>query len=98
MLIANPKQSALNLLKSDPRVLFTKITVSAAIVLGSCVVGMAQASAEPEPSDTHPNPFGALGCSCQVPALASSSVPTAELDRGIWDAAHGTGRTTPGTP
>lgn len=73
MLIANPK-------------LITKIIVSAAVVLGSCVVGLAPARADTDPSDTQPNPFSAIGCGCQEPGLAG--VPTAELDRGIRDGAH----------
>jgi hypothetical protein len=61
----------------------TKILVSAAIALGSCVGGAAPASAGPNPSGTDPNPFGALSCSCrEVTAPAGSPAPQ-EIERGI---------------
>ena len=88
MLIANPKRSALGLLNLDPRVLITRMLVGAAVVLGSCVVGAAPASADPQSSATTPNPFAALGCGCKDPALAGSSVRT-EFDRGIRDGSLG---------
>ena len=88
MLVANPKRSALGLPNFDARVLITKMLVGAAIALGSCVVGAAPASAAPNPTDTHPDPFGALGCSCQATAPASSSSLKGELDRGITDGSH----------
>ena len=78
MLIANPKQSALGVLNLDPRVLITKISVSAAIVLGFGVVGAAPAGADPDP-------FGGLGCSCHVTAPAGGPLLRQELDRGIRD-------------
>ena len=67
MIIANPKQ---------------KMLLSAAVVLGSCVVVAAPANADPNPSGTQPNPFAGLTCTCQK-ALGGGPVPAAELDRGI---------------
>jgi hypothetical protein len=89
MSIANPKRSARGLLNLNPRVLITKTLVGAAVVLGSCVVATAPASADPKPSDPNANPFGDLGCSCQATALASSSFTREELARGIQDGSHG---------
>jgi hypothetical protein len=79
MLTANRKQSPL---RST-----TKILVGAAVVLGLCV-GAAPASADPGTSE-HPNPFGALGCSCQETDLTDSHVPSEEISRGIIAGAHG---------
>jgi hypothetical protein len=59
----------------------TKILVGAALVLGSCVVGAAPASAEENPVDQ--NPFAALGCSCQETPSPGSPALTEELERGI---------------
>jgi hypothetical protein len=63
--------------------MITKLLVSAAIVLGS-VWGAASASADPSPSDTQPNPFGSLTCSCQTTPAGGPAL-SAELDRGLWD-------------
>jgi hypothetical protein len=84
MLTSNPKQSALGLPNSDPRVLIAKMLVGATIVVGFCVAGAASASADPNPSDTHPNPFGGLSCSCQETAPAGPDLRQ-EIDRGIRD-------------
>jgi hypothetical protein len=65
------------------RQLITKMLVSAAIVLGSCVGGAAPASADPDPIGTDPNPFGALSCSCQETTSAGSPALRDEIDRGI---------------
>jgi hypothetical protein len=62
--------------------MITKLLVSAAIVLGS-VWGAAAASADPNPSDTQPNPFGGLTCSCQKTTPADGPALSAELDRGL---------------
>lgn len=84
MLIANLKRSALGLPNVDPTVLITKTLIGAAIVLGSCVVGAAPASADPGPASTGSNPFSALSCNCreavppQSPALREE-----EMHRGI---------------
>jgi hypothetical protein len=59
----------------------TKIPVSAAIALGSCLGGAAPASANPIPTD--PNPFGALSCSCRETAPPGSPAPGEEVERGI---------------
>jgi hypothetical protein len=66
-----------------------KLLVSAAIVLGSGVVGAAGANADPGPSGNPPNPFGTLGCSCQETDLTGSHAPSVEVDRGIIAGAHG---------
>jgi hypothetical protein len=63
--------------------MMTKYLVSAAIVLGS-VWGAAPASADPSPSDTQPNPFGSLTCSCQGTTPADGPALRAEVDRGLW--------------
>jgi hypothetical protein len=63
--------------------MITKLLVSAAIVLGS-VWGAAPASADPSQSDTQPNPFGSLTCSCQETTPANGPARSAELDRGLW--------------
>lgn len=78
MLIANPKQSALGWLNLGPRVLITKVLVSAAIALGSYVVG-------PAPAGADPNPFGGLTCNCQGTAPGDSPLSLEELERGIRD-------------
>jgi hypothetical protein len=64
--------------------MITKMLVSAAIVLGS-VWGAAPASAGPSPSDTQPNPFGSLTCSCQETTPAHGPALSEELDRGLWN-------------
>ena len=61
----------------------TKMLASAAIVLASLVVGAAPASADPNQSDTNPNPFGGLTCSCQETTAAGGPALTAEVERGI---------------
>ncbi len=61
--------------------MITKILVGAAITLGS-LVGAAAASADPNPSGIHPNPFGSLTSSSQETAPAGAGV-SEELDRGI---------------
>jgi hypothetical protein len=84
MSIANLKRSAFGLQNLDPTVLITKTLISAAIVLGSCVVAAAPASADTGPASTGPNPFSSLGCNCQETAPLSSPALTAkELNRGI---------------
>jgi hypothetical protein len=84
MSIANPKQSAVGLQNLDPTVLITKTLISAAIVLGSCVVAAAPASADNGPASAGPNPFGSLGCNCQATApLGNPALTAKELQRGI---------------
>jgi hypothetical protein len=85
MLIANPKQSTPGLPNLDPRVLIPKLLVGAAIVFGCCLAGAATASADPNSSETQPDPFGSLTCSCQQTAPASGPVLREEIDRGIRD-------------
>jgi hypothetical protein len=86
-MIANPKQSAHGLLY------VTKLLVGAAIAL---VLSAAPASADPQPSDTHANPFAGLGCGCQGPASAGGSVQD-QLTRGLMDGSHGLAPNAPGT-
>jgi hypothetical protein len=86
-MIANPKQSARGLLY------VTKLLVGAAIAL---VLSAAPASADPQPSDTHANPFAGLGCGCQGPASAGGSVQD-QLTRGLMDGSHGLAPNAPGT-
>jgi hypothetical protein len=96
MSIANLKRSALGLQNLDPKVLTTKTLISAAIVLGFCVVGAASASAEPDPSGTHPNPFGGLSCNC--PETVPPDNPAQrdeEIRRGIQ---AGLSASLPGLP
>ena len=64
----------------------TKILVSAAIALGSCVGLAAPAGADTNPFGTDPNPFGALTCSCQTPASVTSPDVMDQINRGIQDA------------
>jgi hypothetical protein len=82
--IANPKRSAVGWQTLDPTVLITKTLISAAIVLGSCVVAAAPASADNGPAGAGPNPFGSLGCNCQETApLGNPALTAKELQRGI---------------
>jgi hypothetical protein len=64
--------------------MITKILVSAAIALGSCVAGAALVRAETNPFGADPNPFGALSCSCPEAASPGSPALTEEMERGIW--------------
>jgi hypothetical protein len=84
MAIANLKRSAVRLQNLDPRVPITKTLISAAIVLGFGVVGAAPASADPDASGTHPNPFSGLSCDCQetVPP-DNTALREQEIRRGI---------------
>ena len=66
--------------------MITKILVSAAIALGSCVAGAAPASADTNPIGTDPNTLGALSCSCQTPPSVTSPDVTDQINRGIQDA------------
>jgi hypothetical protein len=59
----------------------TKILVSVAIVLGSCVVGAVPASADEVTID--PNPFGALSSGPRETALTDGPAVREELERGI---------------
>jgi hypothetical protein len=83
----NAKGSGPGLPKLGPRGLVPKLLVSTAIALGSGMIAEA-ANADPGPSDTHPNPFSTLGCSCQGTDLTGSHAPSVEVDRGIIAGAH----------
>ena len=61
--------------------MIAKMLISPVIVLASLVVGAAPAGADPNPSNTAPNPFGGLTCNCQ--RTAPPSPDPAEFDRGI---------------
>jgi hypothetical protein len=68
------------------RKVITKILVSAAIALGSCIGGAAPASAEdPNPIGTEPNLFGGLHCSCQKTAPPGSPALREEVERGLQE-------------
>jgi len=75
--------------------MITKMLVSAAIVLGSLVVGAAPASADPNSAGTGPNPFGGLSCNCRETAPPGSPALTAEINRGLQ---HGHSAWLPGLP
>jgi hypothetical protein len=61
-----------------------KTLIGAAIVLGSCVVGAAPASADPDPASTGFSPFSALSCDCRETAPADSpALREEEIHRGI---------------
>jgi hypothetical protein len=65
MSIAYPKRSALGLQNLDPTVLITKTLISAAIVLGSCVVAAAPASADNGPAVRAPTRSAALAATAK---------------------------------
>lgn len=54
----------------------TKMIVSGAVAIGSCLVGAAPAGADPDP-------YGGLHCSCQETAPAGSADPREEIERGL---------------
>jgi hypothetical protein len=64
-----------------------KALISGAIVLGSCVVGAAPASADTNPGGDDPNPFSSLSCSCRdTTPPGSPAAMQEELQRGIQGA------------
>ncbi|MDT5256666.1 MAG: hypothetical protein QOD10_1746 [Mycobacterium sp.] len=65
--------------------MITKILASAAIAVGVGIWGAAVASAQPNPSNTSPNPYGGLRCSCQGPAPASNPDVKAQIDQGLLE-------------
>jgi hypothetical protein len=77
MLTANPKKAAL-----------TKILVGAVVVIG-CVAGAAPAGADPAPSNTHPDPFAGITCSCGPAVPTPGQGQSGQFNRGIWDGSHG---------
>ena len=90
MSIANPKQSVLSFLRLEPRVLITKILLSAAIAVISCIGVAAPASAVSCAGGAAPvagsGPFGILSCSCRETAPARDpALREEELKRGIRD-------------
>jgi hypothetical protein len=60
----------------------TKVLVSAAIALGSCVGGAASARADANPAGADPNPFGALSCKCPQPAPPGGPA-LGQIEQGI---------------
>ena len=109
MSITNPEWSAVGLPNLDPKVrapltnvakygcrrVIRKILVSAAIAVGSCVVGAAPATADPNAIGTNPNPFSGLSCNCRQTAPAGSPAATEEINRGIRE---GLAARLPGLP
>jgi hypothetical protein len=83
------------MLTANPKLLITKTVAAVAIVLSAGVLGAGTAVANSDPDGNQPNPFGSLGCSCQVPA--SGSMPGEQIDRGIRDGSHGLAFRTPRT-
>lgn len=67
----------------DNHRVITKLLVSGAIALGSCVVAAAPAGADQNPIGPDPNPFSTLSCGCQETAPAASPVVRGEIDRGL---------------
>jgi hypothetical protein len=64
----------------------TKVLISTAMVLGSYVVGAAPVGADPNPTETHANPFDSLTCGCHETPPAKTPGLKTEVDRGIWSA------------
>jgi hypothetical protein len=64
------------------RPIIMKILVSV-IALWSYVGGAASASADPNPVNTGPNPYGTLSCDCRETTPADSPALRAEIDRGL---------------
>jgi len=61
-----------------------KALISGAIVLGCCVVGAAQATADTNRGGGDPNPFSGLSCSCRdITSPGSPALMQGELERGI---------------
>ena len=91
MSIANPKQPVVRLLNLEPAGLITKIIVSAAIALVSCVGRAAPASAVSCAGGVAPvvagsDPFRILSCSCRETApVRGPALREEELKRGILD-------------
>ena len=65
--------------------MITKMLGSTAIALASLVVGAAPAFADPNPSDTHQNPFGGLTSLSRETVPAGGSALAQEIDRGLRD-------------
>ena len=72
---------SMNRLTNHPMI--TKILVSAAIAVGSAVVGAAPASADPHAIGANPNPFSTLSCNCRETAPTGSPALLEEIARGI---------------
>jgi hypothetical protein len=70
MSIANLKRSALGM-------------ISAAIVLGSGVALAAPATADPNSTETDPNPYSGFSCNCQETAPPGSPATSEEINRGL---------------
>jgi hypothetical protein len=76
------------------RPIITKILVSV-IALWSYVGAAASASADPNPVNTGPNPYGTLRCECRETAPPDSPALRAEIDRGLRE---GHSASLPGLP
>jgi len=60
-----------------------KMLVGGAIALCSGIAGAASVSADPNPVNTGPNPYGTLSCECRETTPADSPALQAEIDRGL---------------
>ena len=66
------------------RPVITKILVSV-VALWSYVGGAASASADPNPVNTGPDPYGTLSCECRGTTPAGSPARQAEIYRGLQE-------------
>ena len=83
MSIVHLTRLAVGLRNLGPTVLIAKTLIGAAGVVGFCLVGAAPAGADPDPSGTHPNPFGGLSCDCRETTPDNAALRDAEIHRGI---------------
>jgi hypothetical protein len=65
------------------RQVIAQILVSAAVALGSCVVGPALASADQNSIGTAPNLFGGLSCNCRETNPPGSPALRDEIEQGL---------------
>ena len=70
------RAAAARVANSGYRRVITKVLVSAGIVVGSCVGGVAPAGAEP-------NPYSGFRCSCPQAAPPGSPAGNEEVSRGL---------------
>jgi hypothetical protein len=64
------------------RPIITKILVSV-VALWSYIAGAATVSADPNPVDTGPNPYGTLSCECRETTPADGPAQQADIHRGL---------------
>jgi hypothetical protein len=84
MSIANPSVliPTTEVAKRRYRPTVTAILVSA-VALCSYIGGAPPVSADPNPTNTGPNPYGTLSCDCRETTPADSPAPKAEIDKGL---------------